>query len=275
VVWGVLQRSGPRTPQPRTITLTLDDLRQLQIGFTAQWRRPPTDPEMLALIENRIREEILYREALAMGLDKDDTIVKRRMAQKMQFLAEDVSAQHEPTSEELKGWFAKNTAMFEQPARVTFRTLYFSPDKRGHAARADAAAALTRLSGKPGDWSGASALADPFMFPDYMAERTPSEIARDFGPGFARELFEQEPGAWTGPIESGYGWHLVFLDTLAPSRIPAFEEVEPEVKTAWLAARKGEAWEEAYKKMRAKYVLALPAPPEAAATAPAAAGARP
>ena len=194
-------------------------------------------------------------------LDKDDTIVRRRMAQKMQFLAEDVSAQHEPSSEELKAWFAKNTKMFEQPPRATFRTLYFSPDERGHAARADAVAALARLSGKPAGWPGATGLADRFMFPDYMADRTPSEIARDFGPGFARELFEQRPGAWTGPIESGYGWHLVFVDALIPSRVPPFEEVEPDVKTAWLASRKAEAWEEAYTKMRAKYVLALPAPP--------------
>lgn len=271
MIWAVIQKNGASARQPRTITLTLDDIRQLQIGFTAQWRRAPTEPEMLALIENRIREEILYREALAMGLDKDDTIVKRRMAQKMQFLAEDVSQQYEPTAEELKAWFAKNTKMFEQPARATFRTLYFSPDKRGHAARADAGAALARLSGKPADWPGAAALADRFMFPDYMADRTPSEIAKDFGPGFARELFAAQPGAWAGPIESGYGWHLVFVDSLIPSRIPAFEEIEPDVKTAWLASRKAEAWEQAYKKMRAKYVLALPAPPEAAA----AAGAKP
>ena len=265
-VWAWQQRHGPRTPPPRTIALTLDDIRQLQIGFTAQWQRPPTEKEMLAMIEDRIREEILYREALAMGLDKDDTIVRRRMAQKMQFLAEDVSAQYEPTSEELNTWFAKNTKMFEQPARVTFRTLYFSPDKRGHAARADAVAALARLSGKPATFPGAAALADRFMFPDYMADRTPSEIAKDFGPGFARELFDQKPGAWAGPIESGYGWHLVFVDSLIPGRIPVFEEIEPDVKTAWLATRKAEASEEAYKKMRSKYVLALPAPPEGAPT---------
>ena len=154
-------------------------------------------PEMLALIKSRIREEILYREALAMGLE-DDTIVRRRMAQKMQFLAEDVSAQYEPSVDELKAWFAKNTKIFEQPARVTFRTPYFSPDKRGHAARADAPAALSSLAGKTASWPGAAALADPFVFPDYMADRTPSEIAKDFGPGFARDLFEQNPGPGPG-----------------------------------------------------------------------------
>ena len=115
------------------------------------------------------------------------------------------------------------------------------------------------------DWPGAAALGDPFMFQDYLADRTPDQIAKDFGPPFARELFAQKPGAWTGPIESGYGWHLVFLDSLTPERASAFEEVEPEVKTAWLGARKATAWEEAYKKMRAKYELLLPAPPETTA----------
>ncbi len=251
-----------RTAPSRQIVLTLDDLRQLQIGFAAQWQRPPTEQEMLALIESRIKEEILYREALAMGLDKDDTIVKRRMAQKMEFLAEDVSAAHEPTTEELKAWFAKNTKLFTQPARVTFRHLYFSPDRRGKSAWSDAKAALAKLAGKPAGWAGAAALGDPFMFQDYLADRTPDQIAKDFGPPFAKALFVQKPGAWTGPIESGYGWHLVFVDSLIPERASSFEEVEPDVKAAWLATRKEQAKESAYKAMRAKYALVLPAPPE-------------
>ena len=252
------------TAASRQITLTLDDLRQLQIGFAAQWQRPPSEPEMLALIENRIKEEVLYREALAMGLDKDDTIVRRRMAQKMEFLAEDVSGAREPTTEELKAWFGKNTKLFTQPARVTFRHLYFSPDRRGKSAWPDATAALGKLAGKHAGWVGAAALGDPFMFQDYLADRTPDQIAKDFGPPFARALFAQKPGAWAGPIESGYGWHLVFLDSLTPERAPSFEEVEPDVRTAWLATRKEQAKEAAYKAMRAKYELLLPAPPEAA-----------
>jgi len=252
----------PAAPS-RQIVLTLDDLRQLQIGFAAQWQRPPTEQEMMALIENRIREEVLYREALALGLDKDDTIVKRRMAQKMEFLAEDVSTAHEPTTEELKAWFEKNTTLFTQPPRATFRHVYFSPDRRGPNARSDAQTALAKLAGKPGGWPAAPSLGDPFMFQDFLADRTPEQIAKDFGPPFARALFAQTPGAWTGPIESGYGWHLVFLDSLTPARVSTFDEVQPDVKTAWLAARKAEAWDKAYKSMRAKYELLLPAPPAA------------
>jgi hypothetical protein len=252
-----------RTAPSRQIVLTLDDLQQLQVGFAAQWQRAPTEQELLGLLENKIKEEILYREALAMGLDKDDTIVKRRMAQKMEFLAEDVSTSHEPTAGELKAWFDQNTKMFQQPARITFRLLYFSPDRRGKSAWSDADAALKKLAGKPASWAGAAALGDQFMFPDYMADRTPDQIAKDFGPPFAKALFVQKPGVWTGPIESGYGWHLVYVDTLIPERATSFEEAEPDVKTAWLASRKAEAWDQAYKAMRAKYELVLPGPPSA------------
>jgi len=260
-IYGIANRGQSKNPQSHQIVLTLDDLRQLQIGFAAQWQRPPTAQEMMGLVENRIREEILYREALSMGLDKDDTIVRRRMAQKMEFLAEDVAAAHEPSAAELREWFAKNTQMFAQPPRVTFRLLYFSPDKRGPNARLDAEKALVKLAGKPEGWPGAAVLGDPFMFQDYMADRTPDQIAKDFGPVFSKALFEQKPGAWRGPLESGYGSHLVYIDTLTPGRVSAFEEVEPDVKTAWLAAQKAEAWDKAYKAMRAKYELLLPAPP--------------
>jgi hypothetical protein len=151
--------------------------------------------------------------------------------------------------------------MFAQPTRVSFRTIYFSPDHRGPHAKEDAEKALPRLAGKNASWPGAATMGDSFMLPDYMADRTPDMIAKDFGPPFAKALFSQKPGAWTGPIESGYGWHLVYLDSLIPEQASSFEEVEPDVKTAWLASRKAEAWDKAYTDMRAKYELVLPAPP--------------
>ena len=263
-VHGVLRRAPIQDPTRHRIALTVDDLRQLEVGFTAQWQRPPTREEMVGLVENRIREDVLYREALALGLDKEDSIVKRRMAQKMEFLAEDAAAAHEPTTAELQAWFEKNSAKFALPARVTFRHLYFSPDRRGARARDDAASALVRLAPEAEDSPLAKRLGDPFMFHDYLAERASAEIAKEFGPSFAQSVFALEPGGWKGPIESGYGWHLVFVESSTPSRVPAFAEVESDVKTAWLAAQKAEAWDKAYAKMRAKYQLALPA--EAAAS---------
>lgn len=201
-----------------------------------------------------------------MGLDKDDEIVKRRMAQKMQFLAEDVAAAREPTSEELKGWYEQNSAKFALPSRVSFRHLYFSPDRRGKRARDDAAAALVQLRGQSEDAAVAATLADPFMFQDYYRDRAPDYVGKEFGPQFAKALEQLTPGSWQGPVESGFGWHLVYVDTVIPGRIPAFEEIEPDVKTAWLAEQKALAWETAYKDMRARYRVLLPAPPEDGST---------
>jgi len=197
-----------------------------------------------------------------MGLDKDDTIVKRRMAQKVQFLSEDVAAAHEPSTAELRTWFEKNTDRFALPSRYSFRHIYFSPDKRGTKAYSDAAEALARIAGQPENSALSTSVADRFMFQDYYGDRTPSAIAKEFGPQFAVALEKIKPGLWQGPIESGFGWHLVFVDTVIPGRLPAFEEVESDVKTAWLGDQKGQAWQKAYQEMRAKYTVLLPAPPD-------------
>jgi parvulin-like peptidyl-prolyl isomerase len=221
------------------------------------------------MVEDKVREEVLYREALAMGLDKDDTIVKRRMAQKMQFLAEDVAAAHEPSTAELKAWFEKNDTKFALPSRYSFRHIYFSPDKRGQNAQADAAKALPTIAGQPENSTLSLSLGDRFMFQDYYGDRAPDAIAKEFGPQFAVALEKLKPGSWQGPIESGYGWHLVYIDTVIPGRIPAFEEMEPDIKTAWLAEQKQIAWQKAYKEMRDKYTLLLPGPADQPAANPA------
>jgi len=260
---GYMQRGRGGVESSKQIQLTVDDLRQLVILFQSQWRREPTAQELSRLVENKVQEEILYREALAMGLDKDDTIVKRRMAQKLQFLAEDVAAAREPTAAELKSWFEKNKAMFAQPSRLSFRHLYFTPDRRGQHARDDAAKALARLAGQPQNAKLAASLADPFMFQDYYRDRAPDYLGKEFGPQFAQAIAKLAPGSWQGPIESGFGWHLVFVDSVIPGRSPAFEEIEPDIKTAWLGEQKVQAWEKAYKAMRAKYTVLLPAPPDA------------
>jgi parvulin-like peptidyl-prolyl isomerase len=252
----------PATAPSKEIRLSLDEIRQLTLLYQAQWRRLPTPQELERMVENKVQQEILYREALAMGLDKDDEIVKRRMAQKMQFLAEDVAAAREPTTAELKGWFEKNSAKFAQPPRLSFRHLYFSSDRRGPRARDDAEQARAKLAGQPVDAKIASSLADPFMFQDFYRDRAPDYLAKEFGPPFALAVAKLPPGSWQGPVESGFGWHLVFVDTLIPGRVPAFEEVEPDVRTAWLNEQKALAWEKAYKDMRAKYTVLLPAPPE-------------
>lgn len=245
------------------IVLSVDDLAQLLMIFESKWRRQPTQDEFNLMVEDRIREDILYREALSLGLDKDDTIVRRRMAQKMQFLAEDVAAQQEPTTDQLRSWFAEHTDLFTVPQRISFRHLYFSPDSRGSSARDDSEMALAELEDAPLDTASAESLADPFMFQDYYGDRAPQAIAGEFGPEFAQAVSRLEPGSWQGPVKSGFGWHLVYVDNVIAGRVPAFEEIEQEVKTAWLGIQKADAWREAYDDMRAKYTVLLPVPAEA------------
>jgi hypothetical protein len=260
--YGFLQRGRGADEASKRIELTQDDLRQLDVYFESQWRRAPTPQELEGLIEQRIQEEILYREALALGLDKDDTIVKRRMAQKMQFLAEGVADARELTSVELEAWYQQNPGPFALPSRISFRQLYFSPDRRGEHARADAEQALARLAHE--SENSKRAQGDQVMLQDYYADRAPDQLSKDFGPAFAQAIFGVKPGSWQGPIESGYGWHLVFVDSLVPGRSPDFAEVESDVKTAWLADQKARAWRKAYDEMRAKYTVLLPEPPELA-----------
>ena len=169
---------------------------------------------------------------------------------------------HEPEPDELRTWYEANRDQFVLPPRVSFRHLYFSFDRRGARARDDAAAALKKLAGQPEDAGFAATLADAFMFQEYYRDRAPEFLGKEFGPNFALSVAKLPSGSWQGPIESGFGWHLVFVDTLIPGHVPAFEEVEADVKKAWLAERKAQAWQKAYQDMRAKYSVLLPVPPE-------------
>ena len=149
VVYYALNPGAGQRQDSNRIAITADDLAQIRLAWMAQWQRPPTPDEMRNLLDGKIREEVLFREAMALGLDKDDTIVKRRLAQKMEFVMEDASALREPADDELRRWFAQNAQRFAMPSLVTFRHLYFSPDLRGARARDDAADALRKLAGKP------------------------------------------------------------------------------------------------------------------------------
>jgi len=251
----------PRHPAPGSrIELTDDDLKQIDYAWTAKWLRPPTPAERRDLIEAKVREEVLYREALAMGLDQDDAIVRRRLGQKLEFLMEDVSSLRDPTTAELEAWYKRNGAQFSLPGQATFCHIYFSPDVRGLQAKADAARALTTL--KAGTSCNAAAnLGDRFPDQGYYADRTPDDVANVFGTEFAQSLFRLKPGRWQGPVESGFGWHLVLINALTPARIPQFSEVDrAKVASAWLDSQREESKRKAYDAMRAKYEVVLPKP---------------
>lgn len=258
VFYGVINPKPEHGVPSNRIELTADDLRQLSVAWVAQGRSLPTPEQMQSLVEATIREEVLYREALALGFDKGDTIVKRRLAQKMEFLAEDLSALPEPTSADLKTWFEKNANRFALPPRASFRHLYFSPDKRGAQARTDAVQALAKLVGAPADAPAAAELADRFIFQEYYGDRSPEQVTKEFGPQFTQALFELKSGAWQGPIVSGYGWHLLWIDQITPGRVPAFEEIEPAVKSEWIDEQRSTSKRKSFEVMKARYQIVLP-----------------
>lgn len=256
------QKAAEGPLERNEIVVTEGDIDQMLLSWQVQGMPPPSAAAIRGMVEAKIREEVLYREAIAMGLDQDDVIVKRRLAQKMDFLAEDLSALQEPTAEELRGWFDARRDDFAQPPRISFRHVYYSFDTHGKDARAAAAREVAVAAG-PGN-------GDRFMFQNAYAERTEAELLAVFGPAFARDVFALQPGHWTGPLESGYGWHAVFVESKTPSSVPVFEEVEDEVKAAYLDARRAEFREEAYRVMREKYEVVLPKfdGPEATPSAP-------
>jgi peptidyl-prolyl cis-trans isomerase C len=177
----------------------------------------------------------------------------------MEFLAEDLSSLREPSEEELREWLETHPHDFAFPPRITFQHSYFSAHERGGDAQSAAAAALTAAVNLPINAAETPALGDLFMFQKFHAERTPDQVALEFGGMFATALFERAAGQWTGPIQSGSHWHLVFVDSLTAGRIPLFEEVENEVMALWTANQRAEFKEAAFEVMREKYAVILPA----------------
>jgi hypothetical protein len=253
-----LNPTAENSDTARKIELTSDDLRQIEVSFIAQWRRPPTSEEMSNLVGEKVREEILYREGLALGLDRDDTIVKRRLAQKMDFLSEDISDLREPSLEELRNWYAKNGAEFAAPARITFGHVYFSPDKRGAQAEEAARQALGKI-GQIDDATQAASLGDPFMFQEFYADSTADRVANVFGTTFSEALLNLKPGMWSGPVESGLGWHLVWVDSITPRSLPEFEQLDvKDIKAQWLSAQRLATKRQLLNAMRERYEVVLP-----------------
>jgi peptidyl-prolyl cis-trans isomerase C len=238
------------------------DTRRIEIGpgqidrltevFAAQWRRPPTEAELGGLIDQQIEEEVLYREAVALGLDRDDTIVRRRLAQKMQFLIEDTAAAPEPTDAELEAFFDAHVADFQVAPYLSFTHVYFSSDRRADAQ----AHALRQLAGMV-DVDRAPDRGDAFMLNYDYADVSRDDIARLFGVEFAERLFELPVGSWQGPVRSGYGFHLVRIVTKTVPPPPVYAEVRDAVLSAWLDAERRRTNTDTLEKIKASYEIVV------------------
>ena len=186
------------------IVITADDLAQIRLAWMAQWQRPPTPEEMRNLLDGKIREEVLSREAMALGLDKADTIVKRRLAQKMEFVMEDASALREPVDDELRRWFAQNAQRFATSSLVTFRHLYFSPDLRGARARDDADGGVAKACRQAGGSPGTGRIVRSLHVPGFLC-RAVARSGRQYLWGRLRAgAARLEQRKWQG--HRGFGW---------------------------------------------------------------------
>jgi hypothetical protein len=199
---------------------------------------------------------VLYREALAMGLDKDDTIIKRRLAQKFEFLMEDLTDLGNPSEAELAAFFKQYGDRYQVPGRLSFVHVYFSNAKRGKSAEQEAKKDLARLrNGAPA--AAAEEMGDAFLLEHAYKQITPEEIDKIFGPGFAAQLAKAPLREWQGPIASGYGLHLVRIDERDVSRASALDPVSEQVKRDWLDGRRQQLKETAFKKLRERYEVVV------------------
>lgn len=257
VLFGVYAFVGDRrSAPPDQITVSQGQIEQLVVGFSRTWRRPPTHEELKGLIDDHIREEILYREAVAMGLDRDDIIVRRRMRQKLEFLTEDLASQSAaPSEQELQAYLDQHADTYREEPKVSFEHIYFSRDRRGKSAKADATAALTRLNGKNSAALDLDAIGDATLLPAEFRFATKGEVARLFGETFGNQLLEMKSGRWSGPIESSYGVHVVRIRARTPVRTPELAEVRDAVLRELLVVRRRQALEAAYAKLRQRYTV--------------------
>jgi len=250
---------GGDTGAPRDIVVTEARVEALAQSFATTWMRPPTAQEIGGLIDDYIAEEIYYREAIAMGLDQDDTVIRRRLRQKMEFISEDAITTAEPTDAELQAYLAKHPEKFVSPALLTFRQVYFNTEKRGDRARPQAEQLLTELQAGRGP-ADVATVGDPTLLPPDMQSASPQAIANTFGSDFAAQLDEAPVGQWSGPWQSAFGLHLVRVDERIADTLPAFDQVRPIVLREYQAEQRTQSNKKFLESLRAKYDIRIEGP---------------
>jgi hypothetical protein len=235
-------------------------VRSLARNFQRTWQRPPTREELEGLVESYVREEVMVREALALALDRDDAIIRRRLQQKVEFVSEEAAALATPDDDELRAYLEAHPDAFRTEPRATFVQVYLDPDKHKAAFDADAKHLLGALN-RPGGTMDLTRLGDRLALLDRRYEDIPkAEVARLFGTDFADALFRQPVGVWVGPLRSGYGEHLVRLDALQLGGLPSLDEMRPLVEREWSNRRRQEIGKALYEKLRAKYAITVQLP---------------
>lgn len=239
------------------IVVSAGDIERLSGNWSRKWNRPPTETELSGLVDSYIREEVYYREALALGLDQDDTVLRRRMMQKMEFLSNDLADLSNPDETALNEYFLVNQDKYELPARISFTHIYFSLDRHGNRILDDAGKVLADIRASATPVPSAPERGDSFMLQYDFTLETPFEVARLFGQGFAEQLFQLETESWQGPVESGYGLHLVRISEKVEARMPELAAAIDRVRTDYMFEQRQKTNKAIYERFRERYEIVV------------------
>ncbi len=249
--------------RPDRIVVGEERIASLAAGFERTWMRPPTREELEGLVDDFVTEEILYREALGLGLDRDDLVVRRRMRQKMEFLSADLT-EREPSEAELSAFLEENAARFREPARVSLRQLFLAPGRPGAPPQERAEALLRQLRGEAAGGADGEPLGDSTLLPERLEAASPRDLESVFGAAFSDAVAAAPVGVWSGPLPSSFGLHLVYVSAREPGRMPSLAESRRSALREWSAARRAEAVEQFERKLRAGYQVEIRIPETAA-----------
>jgi len=245
--------------EPGKIVVNQAQVESLVNGFTRTWQRPPTNLELEGLIREYIREEVCTREALALGLDKDDSVIRRRLRQKLEFISDNVASQADPDDEALQKYLQAHAENFRGQRQFTFSQLYLDPQKHGEDLSRDSNRLLAELRlavSRP----DLSKLGDSLLLEQDYEAVPAGEVSKQFGEKFAAKLVELPIGEWSGPIESGYGLHLVIVTERKDGSLPALADVRETVKRDWVNAQRSETNEKFYQALLKRYTVTIEDP---------------
>ena len=249
LVFGMMSEPGPT--QADTIVVGPDQIEQLTAGYQAVWKRPPTNEELRVMIDGFVREEVYYREALSLGLDRDDAVIRRRLQQKMEFLTDSGADLLEPVAGDLEAYFADNKQTYSEQPRLSFEQIYLGETPSPETVTGS----LNTLRSDPA--TDPSVLGERSLLPAQLGLSRPEAIDGTFGEDFFERIAEIKPGAWAGPVKSGYGVHLVHILDSLPARMPPLEEVRDAVLRDWKAAKALEIRELLFSRLRERYIVEI------------------
>ena len=262
-LYGLVGKRGAEAPGK--IVVSASRVANLGDGFARTWRRPPSEQELHGLIEDYIRDEVFYREGRAAGMDRDDVIIRRRVRQKMEFLAEEMSGP-EPSDEQLAAYLASNPERFRAEDRITFHQVFLSATRRANTIESDSKQVGSVLARADGGVD-TTALGDPFLLGAEFRGVSPSEVTSIFGEEFSKRIAVMETGRWQGPVSSSFGQHFVFISERISGGPPPLDAVRPAVSREWANARRLEAERKLYASLRERYEIVVEAPSAKAASA--------